>query len=246
MKQVGIYTISKLGVVVYIGQSRDIVGRWYHHRSLLRRGKHPNQHLQRSVTKHGLEQFSFCILVLCPEEDLNEAELEACTKQRQLGTRLYNTGVIGGVSGTVATETRQKISEGAKKAHARPEVRVRHVEAAKEVFSRPDIKAKMSAIMGVVQKSPITRAKRSISLKAAFANPEVLQRKSLSAKEANARPEVKAKTKITNGTTEGKARRSKASKEHRNKPEAKIKQAALMKAMRERQRLLKEAAKQEP
>jgi len=73
MKQIksGIYSITcKVNNKVYIGSSVNIAKRWREHLSLLRSGKHPNQHLRHAFTKYGEESFSFSIVVGCEPEML--------------------------------------------------------------------------------------------------------------------------------------------------------------------------------
>jgi group I intron endonuclease len=59
----------------YVGSSRDICQRWCEHRALLRRGKHPNTHLQNSWVRYGEGSFEFVLieetsLSLCIEREL--------------------------------------------------------------------------------------------------------------------------------------------------------------------------------
>lgn len=62
----GIYRIANLVTgKSYIGSSEDIQHRWLEHKSLLRRGKHPNIKLQRSWKKHGETQFIFEVVEEC-------------------------------------------------------------------------------------------------------------------------------------------------------------------------------------
>jgi group I intron endonuclease len=59
----GIYIITCVATGSrYIGSAVSIGHRWASHRSLARRGKHPNIHLQRTWTKHGEQSFVFQIV----------------------------------------------------------------------------------------------------------------------------------------------------------------------------------------
>lgn len=60
---VGIYQIKNLiNGKIYIGSSIDIRGRWWNHKSMLKRGIHDNAHLQRAWDKYGSKIFKFSIL----------------------------------------------------------------------------------------------------------------------------------------------------------------------------------------
>jgi group I intron endonuclease len=57
---IGIYRIqNKITRKVYIGKSFDIERRWRQHHNLHLNG----YHLQRSIKKHGLENFEFTIIL---------------------------------------------------------------------------------------------------------------------------------------------------------------------------------------
>lgn len=72
----GIYKIENMvNGKVYIGQSDDIQRRIKTHKNDLSKGKHSNTHLQRSVDKYGLENFSFDIVCICNEDELDEKEI---------------------------------------------------------------------------------------------------------------------------------------------------------------------------
>lgn len=59
----GIYQIKNtINGKVYIGSSIDIRGRWWNHKSMLRRGTHDNIHLQRAWNKDGCHAFKFSII----------------------------------------------------------------------------------------------------------------------------------------------------------------------------------------
>lgn len=53
---------NKVNGKIYIGSSVNYLYRQYGHKSLLKKSKHPNKHLQNSWNKHGQESFSFYIL----------------------------------------------------------------------------------------------------------------------------------------------------------------------------------------
>jgi group I intron endonuclease len=66
----GIYQIlNTFNGKKYIGSSSDVKSRSYRHKSLLRRGKHPNKHLQYSWDKHGENYFRFSLIEEVTNED---------------------------------------------------------------------------------------------------------------------------------------------------------------------------------
>ena len=65
----GIYMIKNLvNEKIYIGKSKDIVRRWYEHKSDLRCQRHDNCYLQNSWNKYGENNFSFNVLEECFDE----------------------------------------------------------------------------------------------------------------------------------------------------------------------------------
>lgn len=63
LKKIAVYRIRNIvSGKFYIGSSSNLYERWRTHRQKLRSGKHPNQHLLASWTKHGEEAFKFEIL----------------------------------------------------------------------------------------------------------------------------------------------------------------------------------------
>jgi group I intron endonuclease len=72
-KIIGIYRIvNSKNQTCYVGQSRDIKKRVGEHFRLLRRGIHPNKHLQQSFDSFGREAFAFHIEVVC--EDVSDLD----------------------------------------------------------------------------------------------------------------------------------------------------------------------------
>lgn len=82
---IGIYKITnnKNGKV-YIGQSIDIERRWQQHKSL---SEYKNSPLYDDVRKFGWDKFSFAVLEICEEHELN-------AKEKQW-IQLYNSFVDG-------------------------------------------------------------------------------------------------------------------------------------------------------
>jgi len=72
----GIYKITCLvNNKVYIGQSKDIIRRLSHHKTLLKHNKHSNEHLQSAHNKYGLDNFTFETLEECIEDDIDLREV---------------------------------------------------------------------------------------------------------------------------------------------------------------------------
>ena len=75
-KLIGIYLIeNKINHKKYVGQSSDIVLRWYHHKTDLRSNIHHNRHLQSAWNKYGEDNFEFSILEECGINQLNNKEI---------------------------------------------------------------------------------------------------------------------------------------------------------------------------
>lgn len=71
----GIYAIYCIADdKIYIGQSVNVKDRLQVHRSMLRKGDHPNNHLQRAWSKYNECLFSYHLLDVCLKEDLTSRE----------------------------------------------------------------------------------------------------------------------------------------------------------------------------
>lgn len=92
----GIYQIVNLkNNKTYIGSSKNILRRWYIHKSALTHNRHHCIYLQRSWNKHGVDSFKFEILFQIDhptEQQLFEQE-ERFIKER---LPAYNIGSVGG------------------------------------------------------------------------------------------------------------------------------------------------------
>ncbi len=66
----GIYSIhNKINNKKYIGHSKNITYRWYHHLNNLMNNNHPNYKLQEDFNTYGLNAFNFSILKLIEGKD---------------------------------------------------------------------------------------------------------------------------------------------------------------------------------
>ena len=112
----GIYMIkNKVNGNVYIGQAVDIYERRKEHISLLRRGRHINNHLQRAWNKYGEDNFEFSIVEECDENALNDREIYWIAEYGSYHNGYNQTLGGGGVRGFKHDEeTKQRISESLK------------------------------------------------------------------------------------------------------------------------------------
>lgn len=133
---------------VYIGGSNQIRKREVKHLSLLRRGKHPNQHLQDAYNLYGKENMHFVILEECSAENLRQRE------QWWLDHTLNKYNMVLKSSGgpplgrTPSAETKEKIASAQRGKPRKPwseESRRKISEAMKGRVFTPEWKAKISA-----------------------------------------------------------------------------------------------------
>ena len=143
----GIYMIkNKINGNIYIGQAADIYERWREHISLLRRGKHVNNHLQRAWNKYGDDNFEFSIVEECSENALNDREIYWIAEYDSYHNGYNQTLGGGGVRGFKHDEeTKQRISESLKGENApwygkqrSKETKVKVGQASKERWSNPE------------------------------------------------------------------------------------------------------------
>src|SRR5262245_42636955 len=62
------------GIVVYVGQSINHIGRLNSHHRLLLKGRHPNEALQAEWLKYGSRAFKWTRIEFCDAESLCEKE----------------------------------------------------------------------------------------------------------------------------------------------------------------------------
>jgi group I intron endonuclease len=117
MKISGIYIIlNTINNKWYVGSSEDIitpnVGRWYHHKYMLKNNRHNNEHLQNAYNKYG-DMFEYHIVELVLPERLLEAEQKYLDYAENNKNQVYNrTFIAGKIEMTEAT--RKKIGEKSK------------------------------------------------------------------------------------------------------------------------------------
>jgi group I intron endonuclease len=106
----GIYEIvNRLNGKKYVGSSHDVEKRILTHKSKLRCNTHVNKHLQNSYNKHGVDNFDFNIIEICPIDDLTDRE----THHLSLVKESYNIREVvdSNLGLKMSEETKRKISE---------------------------------------------------------------------------------------------------------------------------------------
>ena len=114
-KKCGIYCIENIiNEKKLIGQSKDMEHRWWSHKSLLIKNKHPNSYLQNAWKKYGEKNFRFKIILECQLEKLDEEEIrlirEYKTIERNFGYNLQT----GGHRPLFSESTLKKMSQSGK------------------------------------------------------------------------------------------------------------------------------------
>jgi group I intron endonuclease len=111
MKKRGIYKITNLtNRKVIIGQSRNLLHRWYSYKHKLRKNIYHNPYLQNAWNKYGEQNFKFEVIVECPKEKLDKEEIRLIkiynSTDRQFG---YNIEEGGNRHKNCSEETKQKM-----------------------------------------------------------------------------------------------------------------------------------------
>lgn len=111
----GVYKIiNNVNKKVYIGQSINIKARWKDHINALNRNDSSCTLLQRAWNKYHQDSFSFEVLELCSEDMLDEIEIRYIELYDSINNG-YNIESGGNESKHLSEETRQKLSDIAKK-----------------------------------------------------------------------------------------------------------------------------------
>ena len=107
----GVYKITNtINGKVYIGQSINIKTRWKEHINSLRRGDSNCTLLQRAWNKYQEQDFSFEILELCAEKELDDVEIKYITIYDAVNNG-YNIEPGGNKNKHLAEDTKKKIGD---------------------------------------------------------------------------------------------------------------------------------------
>lgn len=125
----GVYKITNIvNWKVYIGQSINLINRWKDHIHALNRNDSNCTLLQRAWNKYGQKSFSFEILELCAEEQLDEIEIKYIEIYDALNPdKGYNIEPGGNKNKHLSEETKQRLRES--------HLGRRHTEEAKRKMS---------------------------------------------------------------------------------------------------------------
>ena len=108
---IGIYKITNtVNNKFYIGKSVELNTRLSKHRSELLGNYHENKHLQRSFNKYGANSFTFNVLFMCKEEELNKAEIDIIYLSECYKPSIGYNKTMGGDGQRPSEETRNKMS----------------------------------------------------------------------------------------------------------------------------------------
>ncbi len=110
----GIYKIiNKINDKYYVGSSCNMEDRFYKHKYLLNRKKHPNIHLQRAWIQQNKKGFKFTIIQRCEVKALIPCEQTYLEKAKLEKEKCYNISFIAGRI-EMNADTRNKISQKSK------------------------------------------------------------------------------------------------------------------------------------
>lgn len=122
MIQIGVYKIeNSKNHKVYIGSSGNLYERQWVHFWQLKRGFHPNQHLQAAYNKYGKEVFRFDVLETVSEDNLIKREQFWMDSFLAQNRELYNTTLIANRTVNILSpESKMKISQTLKSKGIKP------------------------------------------------------------------------------------------------------------------------------
>ncbi|NCB03839.1 MAG: hypothetical protein EOM67_17040 [Spirochaetia bacterium] len=107
LSMIGIYKITnKVNGKMYIGKSIDIERRWAEELN-----GQVNEHLRRSFSKYGIQNFDFSVIELCKEEELDEKEMKYILLFKSHNKTFGYNKTLGGEGGRWNDEMREKASK---------------------------------------------------------------------------------------------------------------------------------------
>ncbi len=205
-KCAGIYLITcTANGKIYIGSTNNLRNRWNSHRSQLRAGNHPNQHMQRSWDKHGEESFTMTVLEKCEQVDITEREQHYLDVWKPFDPRGFNMAIDAvapmrgrkmspeSIAKRVAKITGQKrtpeFSERMSALHKGKKLSEARLEKMRGRVVSDETREKIRKAVTGFRHSDETRAKMSVSR----TNPSPEVRAALSRGAKNMPPETRAK-----------------------------------------------------
>lgn len=208
-KLCGVYKITNLiNYKIYVGSSSDLKDRYRKHVEDLNKQIHCNQHLQKSVNKHSIENFEFSILEfidisdLVDKIDIRKRILSIEQKYLDLLNPDYNIIRLAGSSlgHKFPKEFGEKISARNKGRKMSEEDKSKISKTLNEMYSIPEIGDPLRANMRLKStgrvKSLETRQKLSKSLKGRKLSEETKQK--ISKRMQNVTEETRQKISIAN------------------------------------------------
>ena len=193
---IGIYKITNLlSGKCYIGQSKDIEGRFVTHKQRCKYAYcRDKSFLYKAMHKYGIDNFSFEVLEVCEESELDALEIKYIAQYGSFSNG-YNMNAGGGgqhcremtpehkaallrahTGHPRSEETRRKISEAQKGKVIPVEQRVKMSLASKRKWENPEYRAKMCAIRRKRVTSEETRRKMSIASRGRTHSEETRQK----------------------------------------------------------------------
>lgn len=173
---IGIYRIvNKITGKCYVGQSQNIELRWKQHIYAWRRGDARCKKLFHSYQKHGEDAFVCEIVEVCSIEELDAREQAWIDLLDSFHGGYNSRGLADSNRGIVLSdETKQKMSESAKRTWTRAEVRAKRCASASNISEEQ--RDRKRSIATACWKSPEIRESMIAGIKARYQDPEFTER----------------------------------------------------------------------
>lgn len=213
----GIYAIiNTVNGKRYIGSATQPKHRWCWHQQYLRRGAHPNSHLQASVNKYGLDVFVFQVVELVSDHFWLRAREQAwILRERTTNQAQGYNRVVDAFGGLISDEAQEN-----------------HRQRTREGMAQPHVKVKLSAGQRRRFACPTLLAEHRANL----ARPEVGQKHAAQAQARLADPQTRSAWIQASHSPTASAKRSASLVEANKSPELKAKRSASQRERRERER----------